>query len=173
MIFTFAADPQVPNNALQSVQSANVLAGTGTITSTTLNGMQCSVHVTDVAAQQTVVVSLRGVHDSKDYINVAMPINILVGDTTGNSAVNASDINQVKAASGSLIGPSNFKMTLHSMATLTRATSPWSKLRAAPQSRTRRLLHWRDLGCARVRIANSYVQALAVSFFGWAIPAGG
>src|SRR4051812_7441795 len=74
IVFTFS-------NNLQNVQSARVSVGTGSVSSYTWTSNACTVNLAGIINQQNVVVTLQGVHDSKDFINVAVPMTVLVGDT--------------------------------------------------------------------------------------------
>jgi hypothetical protein len=63
------------------------------------------VQLTGVNNAQTVAVTLSNVTDdiAKVLPNSVVTINFLLGDTTGNKSVNASDIAQTKAKSGALV----------------------------------------------------------------------
>ena len=41
--------------------------------------------------------------------DVTIPMGILIGDTSGNASVNASDVSQTKAQSGAAVTGSNFR----------------------------------------------------------------
>ena len=41
--------------------------------------------------------------------DITIPMSILVGDTTGNGIVNASDVSQTKSKSGQTVDSSNFR----------------------------------------------------------------
>jgi len=59
-----------------------------------------------VANAQTIQVTLYGVNGSTNFV---IPMSILVGDTNGNGAVNASDVSQVKSRVGQQINAANFR----------------------------------------------------------------
>jgi hypothetical protein len=56
-------------------------------------------------------VSLTNVNDSAGNSSSSVPISmgVLVGDTTGNGTVNASDISQTKGNSGQAVNASSFR----------------------------------------------------------------
>jgi hypothetical protein len=83
--------------------SAAVTEGIGAIAGTpTFNGKTMTVNLTGVADVQKITVSLQKVTDrfGQAVPAVNVPINMLIGDTTGNKTVNASDVGQTKASSG-------------------------------------------------------------------------
>jgi hypothetical protein len=92
-----------------TISSAMVSAGTGSVSSTTVNGNVVIVNLTGVANAQTITVTLAGVSMGSNFGNVVVPMALLLGDTTGNGAVNSSDISQTQSQSGQEIDPSNFR----------------------------------------------------------------
>ena len=110
LVFTFSNG--LPNASLREVKSASVSVGTGNVVSQTISGMQCIVNLSNVTSPQTIVVTLEGVHDAKHYINVSVPLSVLVGDTTASGSVDDPDIRQLKASSGVQISASNFRADL-------------------------------------------------------------
>ena len=108
MVFTFA-------NPLTSVGGAT-FSGTGSISNRSLgtDPHQYIVDLTGVTNAQTVGVTLSNVIDSTGNIgSVTGTMSILVGDTTGNGAVNSSDIAQTQQASGQPLTKSNFRMDVN------------------------------------------------------------
>jgi hypothetical protein len=98
MVFTFV-------NNLTSCGTAS----TGSLSSGP-NANQCTVDLIGVTNQQSVTVTLNNVLDSQNNTgNVAGTMGVLLGDTTGNGSVNASDISQTKAQSGQVATSSNFR----------------------------------------------------------------
>jgi arylsulfate sulfotransferase len=87
--------------------------GTATISgSPILNSNQVIVNLTNVSNGQNLTLNLTGVSDGSHTDNLSVPMAILVGDTTGNGVVNASDIAQVKAQSGISVSGPNFRRDL-------------------------------------------------------------
>lgn len=59
-----------------------------------------TVNLTGVTNIQRLTFTLANVNNGTNTHNVAVPMGVLVGDTTGNGTVNASDVGQAKASSG-------------------------------------------------------------------------
>jgi hypothetical protein len=66
--------------------------------------------LTNVANAQTINVTLYGVNGSTNFM---VPMSILIGDTNGNGAVNASDLSQIKSRVGQQIDGTNFRSDLN------------------------------------------------------------
>jgi hypothetical protein len=88
---------------------AQVTQGTGTATTTSPSGNQVFVNLTGVTNAQTIKVTLFAVNDGTATNNVVIPMSILIGDTTNNSAVNSSDIAQTQSQSGQPVTLNNFR----------------------------------------------------------------
>ena len=91
---------------------ASVSTGTATIAgSPTFSGRTMTVNLTGVADVQKIGVTLHNVTDRFSQVlpNTTVMVNMLVGDTTANRSVNASDVGQTKAASGFAATASNFR----------------------------------------------------------------
>ena len=106
LIFSFA-------NTLTSVGNASVTNGTGIVGSHMIDADAHNyiVNLTGVSNAQVITVSLTNVNDSAGNSSSSVPISmgVLVGDTTGNGTVNASDVAQTKANSGQTMDASNFR----------------------------------------------------------------
>ena len=92
--------------------SVTVTSGTGTVLGApTFDNNMMTVILTDVADAQTLGLTLHNITDNLSRVlpDSTVSVNILIGDTTGNGAVNASDIAQVKGQSGSPINSTNFR----------------------------------------------------------------
>jgi hypothetical protein len=99
------------NNYLVS-GSASVTTGTGTISGDpSFSGKTMTVDLIGVSDMQKLVVTLHNVTDrfSQVLSDTPITVNVLIGDTTGNKSVNASDIAQTKRQSGSSTTVSNFR----------------------------------------------------------------
>jgi hypothetical protein len=108
---------QVRQQTLQNANSSNFRAdvdATGRIDSTdvfiTRQQTLTSLPPTGVSNQQYITVTLNNVHDAAgNSSNVIGPqMGVLIGDTTGNGAVNSSDIAQTQSQSGQPVTSSNF-----------------------------------------------------------------
>jgi hypothetical protein len=106
VIFTFA-------NNLFSLGSAAVTSGAGFVSSSHVGteARQYVVNLSNIANAQRVTVTLFNVTDSLGYNSSSIPITfgILLGDTSGNGSVTATDIGQVKSQSGQPVTASNFR----------------------------------------------------------------
>jgi hypothetical protein len=91
--------------------SASVTAGVGTAGAASFSGNTMTVPLTGVTDQQKITVTLNNVTDASSQVlaPTAVSMNVLLGDTTGNKMVNASDISQVKAQSGTAVSAANFR----------------------------------------------------------------
>jgi hypothetical protein len=93
-----------------SVGSVSVTSRDGLATGTaTASGGVVTVDLAQVANAQTAMITLVNVNDGINTSNVSIPLRVLVGDVTGNGSVTTSDIGQVKAHSGQLLGPGTFR----------------------------------------------------------------
>jgi hypothetical protein len=92
--------------------NANVTSGTGSVAGNpTFNGSSMTVGLTGVADSQKITVTLSNVTDSFAQVlpDTMISVNMLAGDTTGNKAVNATDVSQTKAQSSSSVTAANFR----------------------------------------------------------------
>ena len=99
------------NNIVTS-GSASVTTGTGTVSGTpTFSGKTVTIDLVGVSDMQKLVVTLHNVTDRFSQVlpDTPITINMLIGDTTGNKSVNASDISQTKLRSGSVPTASTFR----------------------------------------------------------------
>jgi hypothetical protein len=92
-----------------TVSNAEVTQGTGSVSSTSTNNNQVFIDLTGVTNAQTIQITLFAVNDSTSTADVSIPMSILIGDTTGNGAVNSSDIAQTQSQSGQPVSGSNFR----------------------------------------------------------------
>jgi hypothetical protein len=68
-----------------------------------------AVNLTGVANAQTITVTVSGVSNGTNSTDVAVPMSILRGDTSGNRSVTSTDIGQVKSQSGQAVAADNFR----------------------------------------------------------------
>jgi hypothetical protein len=93
-----------------SIKGYAVTIGTGTAVQLDNDGRgQLTVHLTGVSNAQRITITLFGVSDGVHTQDVAMPMGILIGDTSGNGSVNASDISETKSRSGQTVNATNFR----------------------------------------------------------------
>jgi hypothetical protein len=90
--------------------SASVTSGSGSVASTSGNGSSnVVVNLTGVTSAQTIALTLFGVNDGTSMGDVVIPMGVLVGDTSGNSSVNAGDVAQTKGQAGQPVTGANFR----------------------------------------------------------------
>ncbi len=90
--------------------SAAVTSGTGSVTSTSGSGTPAvTLNLTGITNAQTIAVTLAGVNDGTNTLDVSVPMSVLVGDTTADTFVNSGDIAQTKSQSGTSVTGSNFR----------------------------------------------------------------
>jgi hypothetical protein len=83
--------------------------GQAMVSSFSVNGPLVTVNLTKVTNAQTVTITLTSVSDGTNTGNVSLPMAALEGDTTGNRAVNSSDISQTQSQSGQPVTATNFR----------------------------------------------------------------
>ena len=92
--------------------NASVDSGIGNLAGTPLfSGNTMTVNLTGVANVQALTVSLNGVTDefAQTLPTTSVTVKMLIGDTTGNGSVNATDVSDTKAQSGQSVSSSNFR----------------------------------------------------------------
>jgi hypothetical protein len=91
---------------------ASVTSGTGSVVgSPTFSDNTMTVDLSGVADVQQIAVTLSNVTDSSAQVlpDTSLPVNMLIGDTIANKAVNASDIGQTKGQAGAPVTATNFR----------------------------------------------------------------
>ena len=104
LVFTFT-------NSMMS-GTASVTGGVGSVSgSPAISGNTITVNLTGVVNAQTLTVTLQGLTDifSQNLPDTPVNVNFLLGDTTANKTVNASDVSQVKSQVGVPVSASNFR----------------------------------------------------------------
>jgi hypothetical protein len=89
----------------------SVTQGIGNISSSPISGNAMTINLTNVTDVQQITVTLDNVMDSfgQTLPQTAVPMIVLLGDTTGNKSVNASDISQTKTKGGEVVDATNFR----------------------------------------------------------------
>jgi plastocyanin len=103
-VFTF-------NNNVMS-GNASVTSGTGSVSGApAFSANTMTVNLTGVANVQTLTVTLSGVTDEFQQVLADTPVSakFLIGDSSGNGGVNASDIVQTKGRIGQAVSAANFR----------------------------------------------------------------
>jgi YVTN family beta-propeller protein len=104
--------------AVNGTPQAHIASGTGTVgTGGTSNGGAVSVSgntvtipLTNVGNAQRLDVQLNGVAVGGTTRTATIALPVLVGDTTGDRSVNASDVSQTKSQSGAAVTAENFRI---------------------------------------------------------------
>jgi hypothetical protein len=112
LVITFPTSVSVTGNP-----QAMVTAGTGQIGSNgsanggvvSVSGATVTIPLTNIANAQKIGVTLFNVSNGSQTNDVSIPVGILLGDTSGNGSVNASDVSQTKARSGQAVDATNFR----------------------------------------------------------------
>jgi len=92
--------------------TTNATVSCGTVTFRGSNGNPISVEFDGTNCnQQYVTVTLIGIQDDygQTLASASVVVGLLLGDTTGNGTVNASDVSQTKSRSGQSVTASNFR----------------------------------------------------------------
>ena len=92
--------------------TTNATVSCGTVTFRGSNGNPISVEFNGAGCnQQYVTVTLTGIQDTygQTLASASVVVGLLLGDTTGNGTVNASDVAQTKSQSGQPVSASNFR----------------------------------------------------------------
>ena len=96
----------------RSVTVGGVSAATGDGRATATHAVAGAVVTVDLAGvtnKQTAMITLSNVNDGVSAGDVVIPFRLLIGDSTGNSSVTASDLSQVKAQAGQAVTAANFR----------------------------------------------------------------
>ena len=89
---------------------AAVTSGAGSVTTATGSGTTAlTVNLTSVTNAQRITVTLFGLSDGANTGELGIPMGVLLGDTSGNGSVNASDVSQTKSKSGQVVDATNFR----------------------------------------------------------------
>jgi hypothetical protein len=99
----------VTYSAPVTFNSASLVANGGTISSSNSSGNQITINLTGVTDAQTLRITLSGVTDGTHTGDTVIPMSVLLGDTSGNGAVNASDVSLTKSRSGQTVTELNFR----------------------------------------------------------------
>lgn len=92
-----------------SVSGIDVTSGTGEVSGFSVNGAEVTVNLTSVANAQTIMLTLSAVNDATRTNDVAVPMGILLGDTSADGVVNSGDVTQARRQSGQITGQTNFR----------------------------------------------------------------
>ena len=107
VVFTFPSAITFSSAAVTpGTGGSAVIAGPPTINPA---GTEVTVNLTTVSNAQRITITLFDVNDGSTTVDVTAEMGLLLGDTTGNGTVNASDIGQTKSQSGQPATNDNFR----------------------------------------------------------------
>jgi hypothetical protein len=92
--------------------NASVTSGVGSVAGNpTFSGNTMTIGLTGVADTQRITVTLNNATDSFSQVmaDTAISVNMLAGDSSGNKAVNATDVSQTRLQSGLPVTAANFR----------------------------------------------------------------
>jgi uncharacterized delta-60 repeat protein len=102
LVFTFPSAVTFTN--------ATVTTGAGSVANSGGSGTSTvTVNLTGITNVQTITVTVASVNDGTSRGDVAVQMGVLVGDTSGNGTVNATDVSQTKLQSGQALMNANFR----------------------------------------------------------------
>jgi YVTN family beta-propeller protein len=116
IVVTFAGNISVTGNPQAQVTAGSATIGSGGASNggaVSVDGSIVTIPLTNVTNEQTIIVRLNGLPVGATSTGaMTIPIGILIGDTTGNFAVNGSDVACTKSQVGQAITASNFRNDL-------------------------------------------------------------
>jgi len=90
--------------------NASVTSGAGTIASAVGKGSSTVVaNLNGVGSGETIALTFFAMNNGTNAGDVVVRMRVLVGDTNGNGAVNASDVGETKSQVGQPLSASNFR----------------------------------------------------------------
>ncbi|HWY40412.1 MAG TPA: alkaline phosphatase family protein [Chthoniobacterales bacterium] len=98
--------------------AARVTQGTGSVSSTSMNGNQVFINLTGVSNAQTIQVTLAGVNDGTNVADVSIPMGVLLGDVNANGVVSNGDVSLVQAQVAQTVTSSNFREDVNANGTI-------------------------------------------------------
>ena len=114
VVVTFAVPVTVIGNGTVKAQvtSGTGQVGTGGVANgnaVTVSGATVTVPLTNIANAQRLRIVIFGVNDGTISGDVVVPLNVLLGDTNGDSFVNTGDAVQTRSRSGQAANLTNFR----------------------------------------------------------------
>ena len=112
VVVTFPNTAFVTGSPQAQVNGGSATIGSGGVSNggtVVISGSVVTIPLTNVANAQTVVLQINGVMSGPSRGNLPVSLSVLVGDVTGNSAVNASDVALVKTEMAHAVDATNFR----------------------------------------------------------------
>ncbi|MDQ6861848.1 MAG: dockerin type I domain-containing protein [Verrucomicrobiota bacterium] len=119
-----------------TVGGASVSSGSGTVSSSNVDGSVVTVNLTGVNSPQLTTVTLSDVNDGASIRTVSVQMPVLVGDVNGDSTVNAADATVTRNLSGQKAGVDNFRADVNSDGTIDSADATLVRNRSGQQLTT-------------------------------------
>jgi hypothetical protein len=104
LVLTFGGDV-----AVNGTPQAQVVSGTGTVSSVAVSGNTATIDLAGVANAQRVTVTLFGVTDGVNTADMPVTFTVLAGDTNDSESVNSGDAIQTRGRSGEESNATNFR----------------------------------------------------------------
>jgi hypothetical protein len=92
-----------------SVTSASLIGGSGSVSGFSVTGSTVTVDLMNITNVQRIFMKLTGVNDGVLSGDVPVAMSMLIGDTNGSGAINATDVTQAKLQSGQPVSGTNFR----------------------------------------------------------------
>ena len=92
-----------------TVGGASLVGGSGSVSGFSVSGATVTVNLMNITNAQTIFMKLTGVSDGTLSGDVPVAMSVLIGDTSGNGSVTATDVTQTKLQSGQAVSASNFR----------------------------------------------------------------
>jgi hypothetical protein len=92
-----------------TVSNAQITQGTATVSSTSMNGNQVFINLTGVTNAQIINVTLLGVSDGTNTIDLTIPMGVLLGDVNATKSVDGNDVSAVQSHTRHSLNSTNFR----------------------------------------------------------------
>lgn len=108
-----AGNYQVVMSFASPVTFAAALTDAGSVAGTAINGSSVEINLSGIPNAHVTHVTLQGTTAGGNPVDLVVDLPVLIGDTTANATVNASDISETKSQSGNPVsnneGANNFR----------------------------------------------------------------
>ena len=110
--------------------AASIISGSGTVTGITTGGSYADITLADVVSPQALMLKLDMDYNGLATGSVLVPINVVVGDVSGNGSVDALDVAQTKLNVGQPISTTNFRTDVNGNGQINSADVALVKLKS-------------------------------------------
>ena len=103
-----------------SVNTASVTSGSGSVKTISASGRRLIATLGNVPNGQTTIVTFSGVRilPNPTSYTLAIPLSVVIGDTTGDRRVTSLDVSQTTAGSGTVVTSANFRTDVNADGTI-------------------------------------------------------